>query len=69
VATCDACDRLIGYPASVPPHGDLHGFDAKWKRNGVIESFKCRACGSRWTRFRAAGSWRGARPAWHLHLL
>jgi hypothetical protein len=61
---CDECNALLGEPVRVPPHTALMGGDVKTSLHGIVEMFKCGACGAHWERPAGGRFWRDPVEVW-----
>jgi hypothetical protein len=52
MVTCARCDALLGEAVTVDPHGGLRGGPVYVTLEGVLERYRCGACGAAWERLR-----------------
>ena len=64
MAICEACNQLEGQPAQIEPHRMLFGERASVRSDGLLEQFKCRACGRNWERFEHNRNYYGEPQFW-----
>jgi hypothetical protein len=52
--TCDDCKALLGQLGGAAPHTSFRMRDSHLAERGVVETYRCRTCYTRWYCFKPA---------------
>ena len=55
MTNCPNCRDLVGQSADVDPPDEMRALTQYFTSNGIVETYRCRSCGSQWQRTVATG--------------